>query len=76
MKSSVNDKLNGQFQKLNAHPLKKTWESKKFYPHFSLGIKKKKATKKKKKQKKAFFGHKGKEDMGIPKFLISFSTKN
>ena len=28
----------GLFQKLDAHPLKTTWESKKFYPHFSSGI--------------------------------------
>ena len=51
------------FKELEAQPLKKTWESKKFYPHFSLGIPKKVST---------FFGHSGKEDMGIPKSFDRF----
>ena len=60
------------FQKLDAHPLKKTQESQKFYPHFSLGIKKKKKKKKKlstfsvEKVKKTFFLQ---QKMEIPNFL-------
>ena len=53
----------GLFQKLDAHPLKKTWEFQKFWPHFSLGNTEK---------IKHFFGCKGKEDMGIPKIFNYF----
>ena len=49
--------MTGLFQKLDVHPLKKTWESQNFNPHFSLGIPKK---------LKHFFGHEGKEDKEIP----------
>ena len=57
----------GLFQKLGAHLIKKTWESKKFYPHISLGI-----FPPPPKKNKHFFGRKGKENMGIPKICLSF----
>ena len=54
------------FQKLDAHPLKKTWEFKKFYPYFSLGIFKKLST---------FLVAKVKKTWEFSKFLIVFGTK-
>ena len=48
-------------------PLKKTKESPKNYPYFSLGIPKKIFT---------FLSCKGKEDMGIPKLFDCLSYKN
>ena len=53
----------GLFQKLDTHPLKKTWESPKNFNHaLNWEIKK----------NKRFFGCKGKEDMGIPKIFNHF----
>ena len=53
---------NGLFQKLDAHPLKKTWlwKKEKQYPHISLGI------------IKHFFGRKSNEDMEIPNMSDCF----
>ena len=57
---------NGLFQKLDAHPLKKIWESlKKFYSHFSLGIPPPKKI-------NHIFGCKDKEDVEIPKNFDCF----
>ena len=64
--------FNGLFQKLDAHPLKKTWESQKFIPHFSLGNQKKLSI---------FFVvvvvvARVKKTWEFPKYSIIFSTEN
>ena len=67
------DGNNVLFQKLYAHSLKKTWESPKYNPHFSLGIKKKRITCLVAMVKKTWFFLVQK--MGIPNFLLFFEIK-
>ena len=55
--------LNGLFQKLNAHPLKKALESQKFYSHVSLGIPKNLGT---------FLVARVEKTWKFPEFLIVF----